>query len=400
MSGKPVEVNGQKLQDIRISFNVNLILMFGVTLMAVMGVSSIAPAFPGIMKELHLSTLEVGMLISFFTVPGVLFAPIIGIFADRLGRKKVLVPALLLFGFAGGACAFVRDFHVLLLLRFFQGIGGSALGTLSPTILSDLYSGKSRTVVMGYNASVLNVGTASYPAVGGALAMIGWNYPFLLQFTAIPLGILILFYLTNPEPQNHRTILDYMKKTTRSLMRKQVIGIFSLGIISFFVLYGSYLMFFPIVLDTSFGSSPLTIGMILFLTSVTAALTASQIRILVKRFDEKVLIRAGFFLYALAMVIVPFLDSLWEFVFPTLIYGIGIGINIPCITSILASLAPFEHRAAFLSINSMMLRVGQTFGPIIMGLIAGMGGTSWVFFTGAGFSLLMVIIATVMVREN
>jgi len=398
VSEKTLGKNNHSDQDIHILPNTSLLLMFGVTAMAVMGVSSIAPAFPKIMNELNLSTLDVGLLISFFTVPGVLFAPIIGILADRLGRKKVLVPALMLFGIAGGSCAFVREFNVLLALRFFQGIGGSALGTLAPTILSDLYSGKHRTVVMGYNASVLSVGTASYPAIGGALATFGWYYPFLLPFTAIPLGICILFFLNNPEPHNHMAIGDYMKNTLKSLLQKQVMGIFLVGIISFFVLYGSYLMFFPIVLHTSFGTKPLIIGMILALTSITAAITASQIRILVKRFDEKVLLRAGFFLYAVAMAIVPFLDSAWEFVIPTMIYGVGIGINIPCLTSILASLAPFEHRAAFLSINSMMLRIGQTLGPVIMVLVAGVFGISGVFYAGACFSLLMVLIVTILVR--
>ncbi|MBN1290381.1 MAG: MFS transporter, partial [Candidatus Latescibacteria bacterium] len=383
MSGKPFgDNNNQKKQDIAVSLNINLFLMFGVTLMAVMGVSSIAPVFPRIMKELHLSKMEVGMLISFFTVPGVIFSLFFGILADRLGRKTVLIPSLILFGIAGGTCAFVRDFHILLLLRFFQGVGAAALGTLSPTILSDLYSGKNRTVVMGYNASVLNVGTASYPAIGGAVAAFGWYYPFLLPLTAIPLGIAILLFLENPEPKDHRTISEYMHGTLKSIMKKQVIGIFIVGAISFFVLYGSYLMFFPIVLDTSFDSSPFVIGMIMSLTSITAALTASQIKHLVKRYDEKILLRAGFILYALAMVIVPFLGSIWQFVFPTMLYGVGIGINIPCITSILASLAPFEHRAAFLSINSMMLRVGQTMGPLLMGLIAGIGGTTGVFFAG------------------
>ena len=329
-----------------------------------------------------------------------LFSLFFGVLADRLGRKKVLIPSLILFGIAGGACALVRDFHILLLLRFFQGMGASALGTLAPTILSDLYSGKSRTVVMGYNASVLNVGTASYPAIGGAVATFGWYYPFLLPLTAIPLGIAILMFLKNPEPKDHKAITEYVRGTLKSIMKKQVIGIFLVGTISFFVLYGSYLMFFPIILDTSFDASPFTIGMIMSLTSVTAAVMASQIKHLVKRYDERVLLRAGFLLYALGMLIVPFLTTIWHFVFPTMIYGIGMGINIPCITSILASLAPFEHRAAFLSMNSMMLRVGQTLGPMIMGLAAGIGGTAAVFYAGTGFSLLMALIATVMVRDN
>jgi MFS transporter, ACDE family, multidrug resistance protein len=56
--------------------------------------------------------------------------PLLGVLSDRYGRKKILVPALLLFGLAGGACAFARNFDVLLVFRFFQGMGAAALGTL------------------------------------------------------------------------------------------------------------------------------------------------------------------------------------------------------------------------------------------------------------------------------
>ena len=52
-----------------------------------------------------------GLLITVFTSPGIVMTPLLGVLSDRYGRKKILVPALLLFGIAGGACA--RDFSLL-----------------------------------------------------------------------------------------------------------------------------------------------------------------------------------------------------------------------------------------------------------------------------------------------
>jgi MFS family permease len=88
----------------------NLHIVWGVTLMAVPGTSSITPAFPTIVRELGVSSGQVGLLITVFTLPGILMTPLLGVLSDRYGRKKILVPALLLFGIAGGACAFARDF--------------------------------------------------------------------------------------------------------------------------------------------------------------------------------------------------------------------------------------------------------------------------------------------------
>ena len=74
----------------------NLQIVFGVTLMAVLGVSSITPAFPTIVDELGITPQAVGSLITVFTLPGVLLTPVLGILADQFGRKRILVPALML----------------------------------------------------------------------------------------------------------------------------------------------------------------------------------------------------------------------------------------------------------------------------------------------------------------
>ena len=74
--------------------------------MALLGVSSISPAFPKIVVELGLSPQDVGLLITMFTLPGVFLAPVVGVLADRVGRKRILVPSLFLFGIAGFACFF------------------------------------------------------------------------------------------------------------------------------------------------------------------------------------------------------------------------------------------------------------------------------------------------------
>jgi MFS transporter, ACDE family, multidrug resistance protein len=69
-----------------------------------------------------------GLLITVFTLPGVFLTPVAGVLSDKFGRKTVLIPSLLLFGVAGGACALARDFELLLGLRVLQGVGAATLG--------------------------------------------------------------------------------------------------------------------------------------------------------------------------------------------------------------------------------------------------------------------------------
>ncbi|NLE75238.1 MAG: MFS transporter [Chloroflexi bacterium] len=377
----------------------NLQILFCVTLVAVMSVSSITPALPGIAQVLGVSAQQVALLITAFTLPGVFLTPLLGVLADRWGRKPVLAPSLFLFALAGTACAFCRDFPLLLALRFGQGIGAAALGALNVTIIGDLYSGRRRAAAMGYNASVLNVGTASYPAIGGALATLAWYAPFFLPLLAVPVGLLVVFRLHNPEPRNHEDLGLYLRTAWASIRRREVVGLFVVGVATFILLYGAYLSYFPFLLRNRFGASPLLIGAMMSTMSLTTAITASQMGRLTKRFSERTLIRAAFVLYAIALPLIPLMPTIWLLPLPILVFGVGQGINMPSVQTLLASLAPIEHRAAFMSINGTVLRLGQTLGPLVMGVVFALWGASWPFYAGAILSLLMVGLLAVTIRQ-
>jgi len=376
----------------------NLQIIFAITLTAIMGVSSITPAFPKIVQGLNISPKEIGLLITVFTLPGVFLTLILGVLADRIGRKTVLVPSLLLFGVAGGACTFARDFNWLLLLRFFQGVGAASLGSLNVTIIGDLYSGKRRISAMGYNASVLSIGTASYPVIGGALATLGWFYPFVLPLIAIPVGLIVLFFLRNPEPKTDQNLRKYLKDAFQSVKNQQVIGLFIASIVMFIILYGSYLTYYPFLIGKSFGAPPFVIGIIMSSMSITTAITSSQLGKLAKRYSEKTLLKLAYFLYALALVIVPFVPNLWILLIPTLIFGIGHGILVPTIQTLLAGFAPIDQRGAIMSLNGMVLRIGQTLGPLIIGVAYSLWGIGGTFFSGASLAVCMLIVIILMIK--
>ncbi len=376
----------------------NLQIIFCIALMAVMGVAVITPAFPKIVQELNISTQDVGLLISVFTFPGVILTLVFGVLADRFGRKKILVPSLILFGLAGGACAFARDFNLLLILRFFQGVGAPSLFFLNFTIIGDLYSGKERTTAMGFNASVLNLGSAIYPVIGGALAMLAWYYPFLLSFIAIPVGLLVLFSLKNPEPRREQHLKEYLGNVWMSIKNRQVAGLFLASGITFIIFYGVYFTYFPLLIGDSFGASPFIIGLFIASMGLTAAFTSSQMGKLAKVYSERNLLKAVFILYALALVIIPFVSNLWLLLIPSIIFGVAQGIIFPSIYTLLSGFAPMRHRAALLSVNTTVSRVGMTLGPLLMGAIFGIWGIGAVFYAGAGFSIAIFVLAVIMLK--
>lgn len=366
----------------------NLHIIFSITLMVVMGVASIAPALPAIVRDLGISKLDVAWLITAFSLPGMLLAPFVGVFADRFGRKRILVPAIFLFAIAGTACAFTRDFNILLIFRVFQGIGAAAMGSINVTLIGDLYSGRRRVEAMGLNASVLSLGAAGYPLIGGALAAIAWYYPFYLSLIAIPIGIIVLTKLNNPEPDSREDFKSYLVGAWGYLKNMKVAALFAAGVITFIIVFGAYLTYFAIYMDDAFNVSGFTIGVFMSVSALAAAVVASQLGRITRRVSEGMLIKVSFAIFGLSLILIPLMPSLWLLLIPVLLLGIAQGINLPSILSMAAGLAPTEYRAAFMSINSSMIRLGQTVGPPIVGLLYVYGGPTVAFAFTAGLAFM------------
>jgi len=377
--------------------NKNLYSIFGITLMAVMGVSSITPAFPEIIRHFGISATQVGWLIVVFTLPGIFLTPVAGVLADRLGRKKILIPSLILFGFAGFACVFTSQFFWLLFWRFLQGVGASSLSGLSLTLIGDIFSGNQRTNVMGYNASVLSIGTASYPALGGVIASFGWKYIFILPLLSVVLAIFIVFSLKNPEPISKKGLKEYFGNVWKAVNRKTVWGLFISNILVFVILYGAFLTYFPLLLENRLQVGPLAIGIMTSLMSLVTAATSFSLGRISKWLRPKQQIIIAAFAYGVSMMILTGAGSWLLLTLSVIIFGLGHGIMIPSIQNLLLSLSSINERAAFISLNSMVLKIGQSAGPLLIGFFYTLGGLSGAFAAGAiiAVTIIGILLATV-----
>jgi predicted MFS family arabinose efflux permease len=365
-----------------------LYMIFAITLMAVMGVASLTPAFPGVIDRFGINPRQVGWLIAAFTLPGIVMTPLTGILADRYGRKNVLVPSLFLFAVSGFLCFFSPDFNALVILRFFQGIGAASYGTLNVTLVGDFFDAGRRQSAMGYNASVLSLGTAIYPAVGGVLAGIGWQFPFLLPLTAIPVAVWLWTSLPAHEKTNQK-LDSYFRNIWLKIRQPRIWMLFLLTFFIFMVLYGSLLTYLPILMKQRMNSEPGEIGMIMSLMSLVTAAIASQSGKIARLLRPEIQILLSLFFYFIAILIYWKSDSVAMLILPSVLFGFGHGMILPCIQNKLVSYASFGERAAFMSANSLLNRTGQTLGPLYAGTFFAIAGLTGVFLSGAALILIM-----------
>ena len=332
----------------------NLLLIVCISLIATSGIFSINPVVPNIATGLNTSPQEIGLIMTAFLLPTIVGSPIGGALADRFGRKKILIPSLILFGIGGILCALASNFRSLVEWRFLTGIGAASLESVELTLISGLYSGKMLTGAMGFNSAMIGVAATVYPLIGGALAALNWRYPFLLSVLALPLALLIATKLKLPTQQKSTENLDwksYLKNTWINLKNPQVIGLLFTVFSMFIIELGACYIYLPIYAGQFLGASGTQIGILLSSDSIAFALAASQLGLLVRWFSEKSLIVVGFVICGLSLLTIPAIHNVWLLLIPCTIAGASQALVLPPLQSMLAAIAPEGYRAGFMALN-------------------------------------------------
>lgn len=137
---------------------------------------------------------EVGAYINAISLYGWMFGGILfGILADKIGRKKVLVLSTALYGFATILVVFVPNWYILLLFRFFSGMGVGGVLLLATVYISEIWPEKTRPIFLGFLAIAFPVGIVGTGAI--TVLFSNWRDAFWLGTIPVIDAALIWFLL-------------------------------------------------------------------------------------------------------------------------------------------------------------------------------------------------------------
>jgi predicted MFS family arabinose efflux permease len=279
-------------------------------------------------------------------------------------------------------------------------MGGASLGFLTATLVGDLYRGGRRTEAMGYKASVLSLSSAILPTIGGGLALLGWYVPFALPILGLAVGAAVLFILNLDPATSDTGVMSYLGDAWAGMRRPRVMGLYLATLLSFVVLYGAYMTFIPLFLSNRFGASPPSIGLVMTLGSLTTAATASRLGVISRHVSPDRLLPVAFILFALSFLMIPFAPGYWWAAGAVGVFGVGQAWNYSVVLTLLAGEAPDEHRAVFMGVNGMVIRVGQALGPVIMAGVFALGGMDSVFFAASVVCISLSVVLPVLLRRG
>lgn len=380
----------------------SLICLLLVTAIGIMGISSLTPILPDLAHRFDIPQHMIGLIIIFYTLPGVLCTPLSGILADRVGRLQVLVPSLLIFGICGILAAIVDSFFWFLVMRFGQGVGSAALGLLNMTIISDLYSGPLRRAkALAYVSAALSISTASMPVIAGFLGEISVQLVLLLPTLAIPLALYIWrFVPLKATPSTDESLKTYLIKTVQSAAHRDILTVIVLTFITFSLLFGTMTTFLPILADTRFSASSSTIGIIFSVASLGTLTGTIWISKNLRRLSPYYLLLIGYSLFLFTLIVLPWIPWLPLLFFPIFLWGLGQGLNGPILNTIMLNYAPPENRGGLLAMQGLTIRLAQTLGPSFFSLIFATSSLNWVYASAAVLACIMIVLVICRVPKG
>jgi predicted MFS family arabinose efflux permease len=161
----------------------------------------IGPLLPSISPDLHLNYQDAGSVIGALGLAWGVAALFLGGLSDRIGRKKVLVPAIVLFSLLSGFTGMAGSLTGLLLIRAVMGVTEGAFCPTSFAATAEASKPARRGLMQGVQQSTFALfGLAFAPIIATQLlAVTSWRWIFVL--VAVP-GLItaVLLAMTIREP--------------------------------------------------------------------------------------------------------------------------------------------------------------------------------------------------------
>jgi EmrB/QacA subfamily drug resistance transporter len=167
-----------------------LIVLCGVLFLDGLDVSMVGVALPSIRSDLGLSTSALQWVVSGYVLGygGLLLLG--GRFADLLGRRRVLLGALVVFTGASILGGFVNDGTLLVGTRFLKGAAAAFTAPASLSIITTTFQeGPARNRALSIYTTCGASGFSLGLVLGGAMTELGWRWTFLLP---VPIAIAVL----------------------------------------------------------------------------------------------------------------------------------------------------------------------------------------------------------------
>ncbi len=360
-------------------------IIFLIVLMDLLGFGIIIPLLPLYAQIYKASSLQIGLLLSVYSVCQFISSPILGAISDRYGRRVVLIYSQ--FGSAVGylLLGIVMQYHwttpalalgLFYISRLIDGLSGGNVST-AQAYISDVTTAENRSKGMGVIGAAFGVGFALGPSVGGLLSAIRPYYPGYAAAIASSIAM-VLTYLRLPESRQHKPTEmavwmhpAQIKSILSNSRLTQLLLIVFVSMCGFVMLEGMGALFLS--RPDTFNWSPRNVGLYFgYLGLIIMIVQGGLIGRLSKRFGDWPLAIVGPFIAMLGMANLVFMY--YHPIFSVLIFfgtlsAAGRSFQTPTLFSLISKNSDRRQQGVVFGVNQGLGSLARAIGPAVGGLI-------------------------------
>ncbi|RFT10043.1 Tet(A)/Tet(B)/Tet(C) family tetracycline efflux MFS transporter [Providencia rettgeri] len=368
-----------------------------ITALDAMGIGLIMPVLPALLREYV--TLEnlanhYGILLALYSIMQVFFAPILGRWSDKFGRKPILLISLAGAVLDYSLLALSSSLWMLYLGRLISGITG-ATGAVAASVIADNTAPQERTKWFGRLGAAFGVGLIAGPAIGGFAGQFSPHLPFVIAAILNACSFVVIWLIF----KNKNAIQNDQNETVE--LSVPFIQLIKPIILLLFVFFMAQLIgqipatTWVLFTENRFQWNSVQVGLSLAGLGVMHALFQAFIAgAIAKKFNEKVTIIVGFVADGSAFIILSLLTEGWM-IYPTLILLAGGSIALPALQGLMSAHVNHANQGKLQGVLVSLTNATGVIGPLLFSVIFGQTlliWDGWVWMIGAILYALLIVI--------
>ena len=343
---------------------VRVTLLMAGSCLPILGAVLIAPVLPKMQDHFESVPGAKALVPLALTVPALslaLLAPFAGVIVDRVGRKRLLVVATLLYAVFGTAPLWLDSLGAIIAGRALVGVAEAAIMTCCTTLIGDYYTGQQRVKYLALQTMCASASATVFFVIGGAVGAAGWRVPFWIYAVSLALAPLMASAL--PAPAARAAVPDAASGARRPFPWRQLAGICAL------TFFGA-MVFYTVPVEMSYLLDDLGVensGVIGLATAVASAATVGGAVAFarLKRSPDPML-PAVLALCAAGFAVVFLADSVPLLVVGAVINCLGTGMLLPALLTSAMSRLAFEDRGRGTGLWTAAFFGGEFVCPLVL----------------------------------
>ena len=372
-----------------------------------------SPVLPLFALYLGAGPEAIGFAVGVSTVTGIFFKLPAGALSDVIGRKRTMLIGLIFFAFMPFTYLLIKDYTLLIIIRFIHGLATAIYGPVSMAVVADV-AGAKKGEMLSWFSSVTIIGNLLGAPLGGFIlhstpmatgpSLAEFRYAYLASGLAgvVSLAMALSVLKGDNVQDKRRGLKDAYRRFASGIRevisdRNVVITSAMEGLQNLTV--GALEAFLPIYAVTVAGLNEFQAGLLWGVQVIVTILSKPVMGKTSDRYGRKPLITVGMVLCAVSFGAIPLFQDYYTLMLAAIIFGLGESFVTSSSAALVADICKEKHFGTAMGTFGTIFDIGHASGPIFAGFLIARFDYRYSFWAMAAILLLSIPVFIAKVKE-